>query len=205
MKKTISFVRTFIPADLFKKEYALGGLTIYHLDEQINAEMNAYECWECSVRSSEHTQDDVMAAFAEFRAKFAASELATAKVQKIAEIDAYDTSPAVNGFYLNGMLIPWNKYDPSSPNVDKRMGLRQNIADKVALGEENISIWMKGMSFTMPCAQAEMLMRSIENYAYECFSVTAAHKKAVSELNSIEEVEKYDITAGYPAQLRMEV
>lgn len=28
---------------------------------------------------------------------------------------------------------------------------------------------------------------------------------AVSELNSIEEVEKYDITAGYPAQLRMEV
>ena len=42
-------------------------------------------------------------------------------------------------------------------------------------------------------------------YALECFNVTAAHKKAVSELNSIEEVEKYDITAGYPAQLRMEV
>lgn len=44
MKKTISFVRTFIPADLFKKEYALGGLTIYHLDEQLNVEMSAYEC-----------------------------------------------------------------------------------------------------------------------------------------------------------------
>lgn len=61
------------------------------------------------------------------------------------------------------------------------------------------------MSFTMPCAQAEMLMRSIENYAYECFNVTAAHKVAVSELTSIEEVEKYDITAGYPAQLKIEV
>lgn len=79
------------------------------------------------------------------------------------------------------------------------------IVDNNASGEENISIWMKGMSFTMPCAQAEMLMRSIENYAYECFNVTAAHKKAVSELNSIQEVEKYDITAGYPAQLKMEV
>lgn len=132
-------------------------------------------------------------------------KLEQAKQRKTAEIDAYDTSSAVNGFYLNGMLIPWSKDDPSSPNVDKRMGLRQNIADKVALGEENISIWMKGMSFTMPCAQAEMLMRSIENYAYECFNVTAAHKKAVSELATIEEVEKYDITAGYPAQLRMEV
>lgn len=142
---------------------------------------------------------------AENKKKYEGKTLEEAKEILLAEIDAYDKSSAVNGFYLNGMLIPWSKDDPSSPNVDKRMGLRQNIADKVALGEENISIWMKGMSITMPCAQAEMLMRSIENYAYECFNVTAAHKKAVSELNSIEEVEKYDITAGYPAQLRMEV
>ncbi|MCF2614740.1 DUF4376 domain-containing protein [Leyella stercorea] len=142
---------------------------------------------------------------AENKKKYEGKTIEEAKEMLLAEIDTYDKSSAVNGFYLNGMLIPWSKDDQSSPNVDKRMGLRQNIADKVALGEENISIWMKGMSFTMPCAQAEMLMRSIENYAYECFSVTAAHKKAVSELTSIEEVEKYDITAGYPAQLRMEV
>lgn len=141
----------------------------------------------------------------ENKKKYEGKTLEEAKEMLLAEIDAYDKSSAVNGFYLNGMLIPWSKDDPSSPNVDKRMGLRQNIADKVALCEENISIWMKGMSFTMPCAQAEVLMRSIENYAYECFNVTAAHKKAVSELNSIEEVEKYDITAGYPAQLKMEV
>lgn len=142
---------------------------------------------------------------AENKKKYEGKTIEEAKEILLAEIDAYDKSSAVNGFYLNGMLIPWSKDDSSSPNVDKRMGLRQNIADKVALGEENISIWMKGMSFTMPCAQAEMLMRSIENYAYECFNVTAAHKVAVSELTSIEEVEKYDITAGYPAQLRMEV
>lgn len=142
---------------------------------------------------------------AENKKKYEGKTIEEAKEILLAEIDAYDKSSAVNGFYLNGLLIPWSKDDPSSPNVDKRMGLRQNIADKVALGEENISIWMKGMSFTMPCAQAEVLMRSIENYAYECFNVTAAHKKAVSELASIEEVEKYDITAGYPAQLKMEV
>ena len=142
---------------------------------------------------------------AENKKKYEGKTLEEAKEMLLAEIDAYDQSSAVNGFYLNGLLIPWSKDDPSSPNVDKRMGLRQNIADKVALGEENISIWMKGMSFTMPCAQAEVLMRSIENYAYECFNVTAAHKKAVSELTTIEEVEKYDITAGYPAQLKMEV
>lgn len=142
---------------------------------------------------------------AENKKKYEGKTLEEAKEILLAEIDAYDKSSAVNGFFLNGLLIPWSKDDPSSPNVDKRMGLRQNIADKVALGEENISIWMKGVSFTMPCAQAEVLMRSIENYAYECFNVTAAHKAAVSELTTIEEVEKYDITAGYPAQLRMEV
>lgn len=137
--------------------------------------------------------------------KYKGMTVEEAKEKLIAEIAAYDTSSSVNGFMLNGMLIPWSKDDPNSPNVDKRMGLRQNIADKIALGEENISIWLKGMSFTMPCAQAEVLMRSIENYAYECFNVTAAHKVAVSELTTIEEVEAYDYKAGYPKMLEMSV
>lgn len=137
--------------------------------------------------------------------KYKGMTVEEAKEKLIAEITAYDTSSSVNGFMLNGMLIPWSKDDPNSPNVDKRMGLRQNIADKIALGEENISIWLKGMSFTMPCAQAEVLMRSIENYAYECFNVTASHKVAVSELTTIEEVEAYDYKAGYPKMLEMSV
>lgn len=197
MKKTISFVRTFIPADLFKKEYAFGGLTIYHLNEQMNAEMNAYECWECSVRSSEHTQDDVMAAFAEFKAKLAASELATAKAQKLSEIDAYDTSPAVNGFILNGETV-W---------LDKatRVGLMNSTTITKAMGQPTTTLWLGESKMEVPCDTAIQLLSALEMYALECFNVTAAHKKAVSELTSIEEVEKYDITAGYPAQLRMEV
>lgn len=135
----------------------------------------------------------------------AASVLSAAKASLLSDITAYDTSSSVNGFVLNGMLIPWSKNDPNSPNVEKRMGLRQNIADKVALGEENIAIWLKGMSFTMPCVQAEALMRSIENYAYECFNVTAAHKKAVTELDNIEAVLTYDYRAGYPKMLEMSV
>ena len=197
MKKTISFVRTFIPADLFKKEYALGGLTIYHLDEQINAEMNAYECWECSVRSSEHTQDDVMAAFAEFRAKFAASELATAKVQKIAEIEAYDTSSVVNGFILNGQRV-WLDFE-------LRDRVYQGNERLQRIGRTDTMLWLGKQCYNLSIEQAQNIISHIEAYAKDCYNVTAAHKKAVSELNSIEEVEKYDITAGYPAQLRMEV
>lgn len=197
MKKTISFVRTFIPADLFKKEYALGGLTIYHLDEQINAEMNAYECWECSVRSSEHTQDDVMAAFAEFRAKFTASELATAKAQKIAEIEAYDTSSVVNGFILNGQRV-WLDFE-------LRDRVYQGNERLQRIGRTDTTLWLGKQCYNLSIEQAQNIISHIEAYAKDCYNVTAAHKKAVSELTSIEEVEKYDITAGYPAQLRMEV
>lgn len=197
MKKTISFVRTFIPADLFKKEYALGGLTIYHIAEQLNAETSAYECWECSVRSGEYTQDEVMAAFEEFKAKLAASELATTKAQKIAEIDAYDTSSAVNGFTLNGTVV-W---------LDKatRVGLMNSTSITKAMGQATTTLWLGESKMEVPCDTAIQLLSALEMYALECFNVTAAHKKAVSELTTIEEVEKYDITAGYPAQLRMEV
>lgn len=195
MKKTISFVRTFIPADLFKKEYALGGLTIYHLNEQLNAEMNAYECWECSVRSSEYTQDDVMAAFAEFMAKLAASELATAKSQKLTEIDAYDTSDAVNSFLVDGTKM-W---------LDKatRVGLMNSTTIAQSSGLEKVTLWFGDTQLILTCNKAISLLSAIEMYAVQCFDTTAKHKVAVSELTTIEEVEKYDITAGYPEKLEI--
>lgn len=197
MKKTISFVRTFIPADLFKKEYALGGLTIYHLNEQMNAEMNAYECWECSVRSGEYTQDEVMAAFEEFKAKLAASELATAKAQKIAEIDAYDTSSAVNGFSLNNTVV-W---------LDKatRVGLMNSTSITKAMGQPTTTLWLGESKMEVPCDKAIQLLSALEMYALECFNVTAAHKKAVSEMASAEDVEAFDVTEGYPDRLSMTV
>lgn len=197
MKKTISFVRTFIPADLFKKEYALGGLTIYHIDEQLNVEMSAYECWECSVRSGEYTQDEVMAAFEEFKAKLAASELATTKAQKIAEIEAYDTSSTVNGFVLNGTVV-W---------LDKaiRVGLMNSTSITKAMGQPTTTLWLGESKMEVPCDTAIQLLSALEMYALECFNVTAAHKKAVSELTDIAEVLAYDYTRGYPAQLKMEV
>ena len=201
----INFIKTFIPKGDFNEKYEHGGMIVRHLAAVLDEKMGAYECYECTVPIGEYDEGEIQKAFAEFSAKMDALKLKQAKVDKISEIAAYDTSDKVNGFILNGLLIPWSKNDPNSPNVEKRMGLRQNIADKVALGEKNIAIWLKGMSFTMPCSQAEVLMRSIENYAYECFNVTASHKQAVSELTTIEEVEAYDYKSGDPKMLEMSV
>ena len=200
-----NFVKTFIPAKDFVAVEKVGNKMLVRFDAVKDSGMDAYSCVEGSVSASEYNEQEARREYEAWKQKWAEKALVLAKKAKIAEIAAYDTSDNVNGFILNGMLIPWSKNDPNSPNVEKRMGLRQNIADKVALGEENIAIWLKGMSFTMPCAQAEVLMRSIENYAYECFNVTASHKQAVSELTTIEEVEAYDYKAGYPKMLEMSV
>lgn len=197
MKKTISFVRTSIPADLFKKEYALGGLTIYHLNEQLNAEMNVYECFECSVRNSEYTQDDVLAAFEEFKAKLAASELATAKAQKLAEIDAYDTSSAVNGFTLNGSTV-WLDFE-------LRDRVYQGNERLQRIGRTETTLWLGKHCYSLSIEQAQNIISHIEAYAKDCYNVTAAHKAAVEELQTVEDVLVYDYKKGYPAQLRMEV
>ena len=45
----------------------------------------------------------------------------------------------------------------------------------------------------------------LEVYAGDALNVTESHKAAVNALNSVEEVEAYDITDGYPEKLTFEV
>ena len=134
---------------------------------------------------------------AENKKKYEGKTLEEAKEMLLAEIDAYDKSSAVNGFVLNGAVV-W---------LDKatRVGLMNSTSITKAMGQPTTTLWLGESKMEVPCDTAIQLLSALEMYALECFNVTAAHKVAVSELTSIEEVEKYDITAGYPAQLRMEV
>lgn len=193
----IYFVSTLIPADKFKKKYELGGITIYHIGETLDEKSGAYKCWECTVPTATFSEDLVKTEFEAFGKEMQAFALQTAKQLKIAEIDAYDKSSAVNGFVLNGAVV-W---------LDKatRVGLMNSTSITKAMGQPTTTLWLGESKMEVPCDTAIQLLSALEMYALECFNVTAAHKVAVSELNSIEEVEKYDITAGYPAQLRMEV
>lgn len=134
---------------------------------------------------------------AENKKKYEGKTIEEAKEMLLAEIDDYDKSSAVNGFALNGAVV-W---------LDKatRVGLMNSTSITKAMGQPTTTLWLGESKMEVPCDTAIQLLSALEMYALECFNVTAAHKKAVSELTSIEEVEKYDITAGYPAQLRMEV
>ena len=123
----------------------------------------------------------------------------TAAAQKmvLAEIEKHDKSSAVNGFMLNGQHV-W---------LDKatRVGLMNSTSIAKAMGQPTTTLWFGDAKLVVDCDKAIGLLSALEMYALECFNVTAAHKKAVAELNTVEDVLGYDYTKGYPEQLRMEV
>ena len=121
--------------------------------------------------------------------------LSDAIAGKVAEINAYDTSTAVNGFKLNGNEF-W---------LDKatRVGLMNSTEITKAAGQETTDLWMDDVKLTIPCDTVIKLLSAIELYALECFNTTARHKAEVRKLKTVEEVEKYDIKEGYPKQLEI--
>lgn len=121
--------------------------------------------------------------------------LSDAIAGKVAEINAYDTSTAVNGFKLNGNVF-W---------LDKatRVGLMNSTEITKAAGQETTDLWMDDVKLTIPCDTVIKLLSAIELYALECFNTTARHKAEVRKLKTVEEVEKYDIKEGYPKQLEI--
>lgn len=193
----INFIRTIIPEAAFKKQYELGSLMIYHVGEALNKELGAYECYECSMAVSAFDEEEVQKAFVEFSAKMDALKLEQAKMDKIAEITAYDKSPAVNAFYLNGEQH-WLDFNLR----DRVFAGNERIAYK---GREETSLWLDGKCFVMPIAAAQDLICTIEVYAKDCYNVTATHQAEVNKLTTIEEVEAYDYKTGYPGKLNLKI
>lgn len=195
--RKINFVKTFVSKGQYKEKEEREGVCIVHLDGVLNEELGAYECVECSMPVSEYSEAAVNEAYVAWKTALTNRGLARAKREVLKKIEAYDTSSAVNGFTLNGTVV-W---------LDKatRVGLMNSTSITKAMGQPTTTLWLGESKMEVPCDTAIQLLSALEMYALECFNVTAAHKKAVSELTSIEEVEKYDITAGYPAQLKMEV
>ena len=57
------------------------------------------------------------------------------------------------------------------------------------------------MCLTLPVDDVIDKLSSLEQYALSCYNVTASHKIAVQALTTIEAVNEYDVTQGYPTKL----
>ena len=68
-------------------------------------------------------------------------------------------------------------------------------------GQTTTTLWLNNMCFTLSVDDIIDKLSALEQYALNCYNVTASHKNAVQSLTTIEAVNEYDITQGYPTKL----
>lgn len=136
----------------------------------------------------EETNDDMEETTEEQQA------LESEKERKIEEIEAYDTSDNVNGFFYDGQFMWLDRIT--------RAVLANTINSAKLLGQETINIWYNDtICITLDCENAKLMLASLELYATSCYNVTATHKAAIRNMTKIEDIINFDITADYPNRL----
>ncbi|WP_314711515.1 DUF4376 domain-containing protein [Prevotella pallens] len=116
---------------------------------------------------------------------------------KIAAIQAYDNSEAVNSFLLNGM--------PAWIEREDRLGTRRAIELDIENGHTESEVWLQGKKLVVNSQLALKLLDQLGYYAYLAYNVTQRHIYNVRQLTTIEEVNAYDYTQGYPKKLELSI
>ena len=129
----------------------------------------------------------------ELAAPDASKALSDAKKHKLEEIAAYDKSAAVNSFTIGGKEM-WLTFD-------ERSRLLASVQAYETMGQEQMTKWFDGLQFTFPLTTWKQMLAALEVYAGDALNVTEQHKANVKALDSIEAVEDYDYTTGYPEKL----
>ena len=121
--------------------------------------------------------------------------LEQAIVLKVATIQAYDNSDKVNSFLLNGVPVWINRED--------RVGTRRAIELDIEAGNIESEIWLQGMMLKVNSQLALKLLDMVEHYAFTAYNITQRHIHNIKQLTTIEEINAYDYTQGYPKKLEL--
>ena len=113
-------------------------------------------------------------------------------------IETFDTSPAVNGFLLNGS-VEWI-------DIELRMKLcSRTLPEEKKEGKTSTVLWLGNKPYELPIETIEQIMHEIEIYAKACLDVTNSHKAQVLTLSDVSALVAYDYTAGYPEKLSFNI
>lgn len=121
------------------------------------------------------------------------TDLEIVRRNKLREIDAYDTSNNVNGFYLDGNLVWLDR--------NTRTSLSNTLDCSQIMGRETINIWFSGIFVSLPIDLCRQMLAALEIYASDCYNITAQHKATVNNMTNIQDIEAFDVTQGYPQML----
>lgn len=122
-----------------------------------------------------------------------AEKLAMAKMDKIAEIEEYDSSSDVEEFTING--------SPMWLGHELRQQIRTSAEAYQAMGAEQMTKVFGGVEYTFPLSTWVQMLNALEVYAAEALNTTERHKAAVQAMTRRKDVEDYDYTTGYPTKL----
>ena len=121
--------------------------------------------------------------------------LGEAKRTRLYELDRYDTSAAVNALTFNGVET-WL-------DTQTRANYRNSIDSAEILGETSVTVGLAGQVLVLSIMEAKVILAKIQRYADACYMVTQGHRKAIEALTTVEDVEGYDYTQGYPEKLAL--
>jgi len=119
--------------------------------------------------------------------------LQRAKDAKLAELEAYDLSEAVDSFSINGNIM-WL-------TVEERQQIATQIAANEAAGRTEMTRWFNGHPFCFPLTLWQQMLTALEVYAGDAINVTESHRAAINALESVAAVEAYQFQSGYPTKL----
>lgn len=120
--------------------------------------------------------------------------LTAIKSFKKAEVERYDKSSAVNQFFISDTPMWLDK--------ETRTGLKLRFEAEVAMGKNDTTLWADGVQYPLPLSTAVSMLYALEVYASQSYDNTQAHLAAIDALTTVEEVESYDHTSGYPEKLK---
>lgn len=124
--------------------------------------------------------------------------LEDAKAEMLMKIAMYDNSSNVNSFTINNVIPAW--FTPT-----ERTDHALSIQSAKNLGQETLIFAVGDNVLQVPTNQAELMLSAIQLYANACYMITKQHQITVNQLDSIEEVDNYDYTTGYPEKLNFDL
>ena len=186
-----NFVYTVIPASEYNDKYEVGNRTIFHFNPV--EEGDIITCIECSVNTEDANEEQIKNDLNTFINQSNIKKNNRKILNVISKINEYDKSIQVNGVTINGMYTWFDKAT--------RVGLRNSTNVLKKLGNETTSLWVNNKEITIKCDQLIDMLDKLEIYALNCFDITSKHKRNVYQLSTIEEIENYDYTSGYPEKL----
>lgn len=144
------------------------------------------------------TEDEIKAIIQAFKAD---DDIEAWKAIRIAQIEAYDSSPYVNNFKLNGV----NAWLDKSTRVGLVNMLQSNWGDTPIP-----DLWLDSEHpISLPNAEIGLtLLSEIEKYAAQCYSVTQrllVSVKNIAKLKSFDGMRNFDYKSAYPEQLDLTV